>query len=341
MTQPPHSCMSYHRRGCCCSAALLLPRLHGTCVFSTPLPPAELPCCRRRDQLRQDPHDDGHGRRARHRAPCHCRGGCAGRCACRPPGCIRARQAHWLRPSVQLGWASAGLGPQLGWGLSWVGASTGWLPAPPQVFRCIARTPNKEFLLRLSMMEIYNEVGQGGGGTACFVSSLASRGRRDGLCKLRNLGTHCAESAQPVAAGCRRAGARQLRRPAPRPGCPGAERPAGPGPHQPAAAGGPEEGMVGRRDAYVCTWVECRTVWAAPHAAAVLLNMQTIRHSPAAAACSGRDGLQACWSLANPTHRNRLLASNAAGGQHHFCGGHPRGDAGVGGACAADHRCGQ
>ena len=28
-----------------------------------------------------------------------------------------------------------------------------------QVFRCIARTPNKEFLLRLSMMEIYNEVG--------------------------------------------------------------------------------------------------------------------------------------------------------------------------------------
>lgn len=29
----------------------------------------------------------------------------------------------------------------------------------PQVFRTIARTPSKEFLLRLSMMEIYNEVG--------------------------------------------------------------------------------------------------------------------------------------------------------------------------------------
>lgn len=32
-------------------------------------------------------------------------------------------------------------------------------PTHAQVFRCIARTPNKEFLLRLSMMEIYNEVG--------------------------------------------------------------------------------------------------------------------------------------------------------------------------------------
>lgn len=28
-----------------------------------------------------------------------------------------------------------------------------------EVFRTIARTPGKEFLLRLSMMEIYNEVG--------------------------------------------------------------------------------------------------------------------------------------------------------------------------------------
>jgi centromeric protein E len=33
--------------------------------------------------------------------------------------------------------------------------------AVAEVFRLIARTPGKEFLLRLSMMEIYNEVGGG------------------------------------------------------------------------------------------------------------------------------------------------------------------------------------
>lgn len=41
------------------------------------------------------------------------------------------------------------------------------LPTPPargQVFRTIAATPGKEFLLRMSMMEIYNEVGWGWGG---------------------------------------------------------------------------------------------------------------------------------------------------------------------------------
>ena len=32
-----------------------------------------------------------------------------------------------------------------------------------EVFRSIARTPNKEFLLRMSMMEIYNEVRRRGG----------------------------------------------------------------------------------------------------------------------------------------------------------------------------------
>lgn len=31
-----------------------------------------------------------------------------------------------------------------------------------EVFDTIARTPGKEFLLRISMMEIYNEVGRGG-----------------------------------------------------------------------------------------------------------------------------------------------------------------------------------
>lgn len=35
------------------------------------------------------------------------------------------------------------------------------LPACLQVFRTIAATPGKEFLLRMSMMEIYNEVGGG------------------------------------------------------------------------------------------------------------------------------------------------------------------------------------
>jgi hypothetical protein len=40
-----------------------------------------------------------------------------------------------------------------------------------EVFRTIARTPGKEFLLRLSMMEIYNEVG-GGGRTQGLSSKL-------------------------------------------------------------------------------------------------------------------------------------------------------------------------
>jgi centromeric protein E len=38
-----------------------------------------------------------------------------------------------------------------------------------EVFDTIARTPGKEFLLRISMMEIYNEVGRGGRSSSLAV----------------------------------------------------------------------------------------------------------------------------------------------------------------------------
>lgn len=47
-----------------------------------------------------------------------------------------------------------------------------------EVFRIVAKTPKKEFLLRMSMMEIYNEVGWWVGGVGQGGEGRRGEGRR-------------------------------------------------------------------------------------------------------------------------------------------------------------------